>query len=210
MLAETETAILRLQMNPHFIFNSLNSISSYILQEETDQAYDYLVDFSKLMRMILDFAEKPFIALADEIELLKRYIKTEAMRFEKEIDCQINIADGLDTEEIQLPTMILQPFVENAILHGLARKKEAGIIKLTFQRKNNSLICAIEDNGLGRKVASKNKQKHHQSKALKITERRLKLLGEQRKREASFEIKDLLAEDGVSLGTQVCLKFPLG
>ena len=209
MLAETETAILRLQMNPHFIFNSLNSISSYILQEDTDKAYDYLVDFSKLMRMILNFAEQPFIALTDEIELLKRYIKTEAMRFEKEIDFQVDVAEELDAEELQMPTMILQPFVENAILHGLTQKKEAGLIKLTFQMKDNSLLCIIEDNGLGRKAARNVKQKQHQSKALKITERRLKLLSEQKKVEASFEIKDLIAKNGASLGTQVCLKLPL-
>jgi len=209
MLAETETAILRLQMNPHFIFNSLNSIGSYILQEDTDLAYDYLIDFSKLMRMILDFAEKPFIALSDEINLLERYIKTEAMRFEKKIDFQVNVSKTLDAEELQLPTMILQPFVENAILHGLAQKKEAGIIKLTFQKKGDHLICTVEDNGLGRKAASKNNPRHHQSKALKITERRLKLLSEQKKAEASFEIKDLLAENGASLGTQVYLQLPL-
>ena len=144
LVAETETAVLRLQMNPHFIFNSMNSINSYILQKDVDTASDYLESICKrLMRMILKFAAKPLIAISDEIELLELYLQTEAMRFEKKFDYSFELKDDLDPDEFVIPTMILQPFVENAIWHGISNKKDGeGKIKMSFWQEGEAFFAA--------------------------------------------------------------------
>ncbi|MBK7336153.1 MAG: histidine kinase [Saprospirales bacterium] len=177
-MAETETAILRLQMNPHFIFNSMNSINAYILKKDINTASDYLGRFAKLMRMILDLAAKPLIPVSDEIELLKLYLQTEAMRFEHKFSYVFEVDESLDPDDVVLPTMILQPFVENAIWHGLSNKKGEGLIRISFKKENEMLHCVVEDNGIGRDAAlhSKSGVTVHESKAMSITLRRLELL----------------------------------
>ncbi len=208
-MSETETAILRLQMNPHFIFNSMNSISSYILKKDITTANNYLGRFAKLMRMILDLAAKPRIAVADEIELLELYMNTEAMRFEQQFTYEVSVDDALDPEEILLPTMILQPFVENAIWHGLSGKKEPGHIRIRFQKEGDLLLCSVEDNGLGRPSTGSYKPPGHESKALGITARRLKLLEEETGVKSSYEIIDLKDTLGNPAGTSVKIHIPL-
>lgn len=188
LVAETETAILRLQMNPHFIFNSMNSINSYILQRNVDTASDYLHRFAQLMRRILELAARPLISVADEVDFLEQYLETEAMRFEKHFTYSFEMPDDTDPDEFLIPTMILQPFVENAIWHGLSRKEEAGHITVAFEPKHDCLICRVEDNGVGRKAAGK--PSGHQSKAIGITTRRLEILEQQGKGRASVEIID--------------------
>lgn len=209
-MAENETAILRLQMNPHFIFNSMNSINAYILKKDIDTASDYLGRFARLMRMILDFAAKPFIPIADEIELLKLYLDTEAMRFENKFSYTFDIDESIDPDDVVLPTMILQPFVENAILHGIANKPEAGQIKIGFSKQDGSLICLVEDNGVGRKRVKeiKNGSAVHTSKALTITQERLERLKVETDSEASCEIIDLEDQNGRAEGTRVVLLLP--
>ena len=210
LVAETETAILRLQMNPHFIFNSMNSISSYILQKDIETANDYLARFAKLMRMILKFAAKPFIAVANEIELLELYLQTEAMRFEKRFDYKVDLPDGFDPDEFIIPTMILQPFVENAIWHGLSAKKEKGHILISFWQEDKYLCCSIADNGVGRAASTTRQQtKTHESKALSLTERRLELLESKDGMSSSFEIQDLYDNAQKPAGTKVLLRFPV-
>lgn len=211
LVAETKTAVLRLQMNPHFIFNSMNSISSYILQKDIDTANDYLHRFSRLMRMILKYAEEPEIAIADEIELLDHYLQTEAMRFHKKIEYAFEISEELDIEDTFIPTMLLQPFVENAIWHGLSPKEGGGMIRIGFHIEGESLLCSVEDNGVGRAKASKDKSKgkEHESKALSITERRLQFLEAEYGRPASLEIIDLYDANGDPSGTRVNVKLPL-
>jgi ligand-binding sensor domain-containing protein/two-component sensor histidine kinase len=212
LAAETETAVLRLQMNPHFIFNSMNSINSYILQKDMDAASDYLHRFARLMRMILKFAAKPLIAISDEIELLELYLQTEAMRFEKKFNYSFDLKDDLDPDEFVIPTMILQPFVENAIWHGLSNKKDGeGMIKVNFWQENESFFCSVEDNGIGRAASSKisRKGKSHESKAISITQHRLQLLENKNGATASFEIQDLKDAAQNPAGTKVVLKFPL-
>ena len=128
-LAETENAVLRLQMNPHFIFNSMNSISRYILEKDIDTANDYLMRFSKLTRSILKFAAEQFIIISDEIDLLKQYLDTEKMRLGKQLNYKFILDDKIDPDEYVIPTMILQPFVENAIWHGIRPSKGRGLFK---------------------------------------------------------------------------------
>lgn len=210
-VAETETAILRLQMNPHFIFNSMNSISSYILQRDIETANNYLLRFAKLMRMILNFAEKPMISVADEVELLEQYLTTEAMRFEKKFTYSFEFLEGFDPDEYLIPTMILQPFVENAIWHGMMNKVDGeGKILIKFWEKNNTLNCSIEDNGVGRVISKHHlKSKQHQSKATSITHRRLAMIQPQNGIHASFQIKDLVDQAQQPSGTLVLFQFPI-
>ncbi|MCB0554256.1 MAG: histidine kinase [Phaeodactylibacter sp.] len=208
LVAENETAVLRLQMNPHFIFNSMNSISSYILQKDIDTANDYLNRFAKLMRMILKFAEKPFLSVSQELELLEQYLNTEAMRFEDKIDYEFKVADDLDPDEVILPTMILQPFIENAIWHGLATKEGAKKISIGFEQEAGQLICSVQDNGIGR-AAAQGKAPSHESKAISITRRRLSILEEMEGASTSLEIIDLKDEAGSPAGTRVVICLPL-
>ncbi len=211
LIAETETAVLRLQMDPHFIFNSMNSINSYLLNKSVDTASDYLTRFANLMRMILKLAEKPFITITGEIEILERYLKVEAMRLEKKFTYHFAVDPELDPDEVELPTMILQPFVENAIWHGISPKEGEGHIAIRFWQKTPYLYCSIEDNGVGRAAAkSKTLQSEkHESKALSITERRLKLLDNGDGLVGSFEMLDLYSETGVAMGTKVVLELPI-
>jgi two-component sensor histidine kinase len=211
MIAETETAVLRLQMNPHFIFNSMNSISSYILQKDINTANDYLGRFARLMRMILDFAAKPLIEVADEVELLTLYLQTETMRFESRFDYTIDYGEGFDPDEFLIPPMILQPFVENSILHAFTGKKKKGKIAIRFWEEENSLFCSVEDNGIGRGAAGQqnNKAKTHESKALIITKRRMELLGQKGGIVPGIEFIDLVDDKNVAGGTRVLLRFPI-
>ncbi|MCB0574586.1 MAG: histidine kinase [Saprospiraceae bacterium] len=210
-IAETETAILRLQMNPHFIFNSMNSINAYILKNDINTASEYLGRFSGLMRKILNLAAYPYISVSDEINLLDQYLQTEAMRFEKKFSYSFEVDRSIDQDETIIPTMILQPFAENAIWHGLLNKKGEGTIKVSFNRQNNSLLCSVEDNGIGRAAAEKMKNDNtdRESKALSITRQRLKILETETGFPARCKIIDLKDQEGQPLGTKVILELPL-
>lgn len=210
LVAETETAILRLQMNPHFIFNSMNSINSYILKRDIGTAGEYLGRFSKLMRMILNLAAKKYISVYEEQELLELYIQTEAMRFEDKFSYEIRLGDDLDPNDVLIPTMILQPFVENAIWHGLSNKKGGGAILVEFKIEEESLLCAVEDNGIGRQAAADSQRgKKHESKALGITQKRLELMQKETGKQAGYQVVDLVEPDGSPAGTRVELIIPL-
>ncbi len=210
LAAETETAVLRLQMNPHFIFNSMNSISSYLLQKDIETANDYLGRFAKLMRKILIVAEEPYLPLYDEIELLEQYMQAEAMRFEEKFQYEFIVAEAIDTDEVLIPTMILQPFVENAIWHGISSKKGKGNIEIRFELENKKLICSITDNGIGRKAASQKSSSSHESKAISITQRRLNLLVSEHNLsfQPSLVIEDLVSPQNQPIGTKVILTLP--
>ena len=143
---------LRSQMNPHFIFNALNSVNSFIAQNDERTANRYLTDFSTLMRNVLNNSEEDFIPLTKEIELLELYLKLEHSRFKDKFDYSIEIDENLKISEYQIPPMLLQPYIENAVWHGLRYKKEKGFLKVAFLQKNEESICiAISDNGIGRK-----------------------------------------------------------
>ena len=208
LVAETETAVLRLQMNPHFIFNTMNSINSYILRRDMEQANDYLNRFARLMRMILELSEHPFTSLDEEVELLELYLQAEAMRLRKELHYSFEVDEQLDPEDTLLPTMLLQPFVENAIWHGISPRQEAGHIRIGFRQNESQLICTVEDDGVGRAASAKTSS-GHTSKALDITQKRLDMLAQQEGGEAHLTIDDLHHPDGTPAGTRVTVTLPL-
>lgn len=207
-LSALEMKALRAQMNPHFIFNALNSIQECIITKNTDTAYSYLSSFSKLVRMILENSEKQFITLADEVETLKLYLAIEKLRFDDTFEYLIQTAPEIDISFIRLPAMIIQPFVENALWHGLIHKKGDKKLVISFAQANKHLICVIKDNGVGRGLAgqmtSASTIKKH-SMGVKITEERLQLL----ETEASIVIEDLTDDDGNPAGTKVTIIIPL-
>lgn len=207
--AETETAVLRLQMNPHFVFNSMNSIISYILKKEIDTAYEYLQNFAELMRMILDSSEQQFTEIEEEKELLTLYLEAENMRLGQKLNYEFIIDPEIETEDTLIPTMILQPFIENAIWHGISPKQSNdGLIQIRISTHNDQLICEVEDNGVGRSY-HKNRIKPNDSKALSITERRLALLSEEQATRSRYEIHDLYDEQQQACGTLIRLFLPL-
>jgi LytS/YehU family sensor histidine kinase len=161
---EMEMQALRAQMNPHFIFNSLNSINRFILQNERQQASEYLTKFSKLVRMILQNSQAPLISLEAELEALGLYLEMEALRFNYHFDYKITTSKDLDIEVLQVPPLILQPYVENAIWHGLMHKEEKGHLNIEVLEKDDQLYFSISDNGIGRQkareLASKTATKH--------------------------------------------------
>ena len=154
---------LRAQMNPHFIFNSLNSIDNYILRNKTQEASDYLNRFSKLIRLILQNSQSSYISLQDELEALRLYIEMESLRFNHKFDYRVSIQSGLYPESIEIPPMLIQPYVENAIWHGLMQKKEKGHLEIVITREGDLLKCIIEDDGIGREASRKLRSKTRQS-----------------------------------------------
>lgn len=208
LVAETETAILRLQMNPHFLFNSMNSINSYILQKDIDTASYYLTHFAKLMRQILELSKHPFIEIYEEIAFLEQYLQAEGMRMGKKLEYEFEVDQQIDQDETLIPTMLLQPFVENAIWHGVSELPAGGLVNVRFLLRGKRLLCEVEDNGVGRKEKS-TLRKEHQSKALVITKRRLQLLTEEHAEAAHFEIIDLKNQNGEASGTKVQIFLPI-
>jgi len=202
---EVEMKALRAQMNPHFLFNSLNSIKSLILQTKEEEASAYLSKFSTLLRSILNYSEKQKIKLSEEIEALRLYIELESLRFDSDFNYQIQIDKTIDGSFIRIPPLILQPFAENAIWHGLLPIKE-GQHKLNINiiRKKDFLFFEIEDNGVGRKKASTlPKKENEKSMGIDITKKRIQLLHP----ENDIEIIDLVDNNQQALGTKVVIKL---
>lgn len=206
-LRSLEMRMLRVQMNPHFIFNALNSVRYYILKEDKNTASDYLAKFSKLLRFILNLSNQENVSLHEEIQGVKNYIEFEQIRFNKKFIFEIEIGTDLNTQQIVIQPMIIQPFIENAIWHGLMPLETNGHLKLSVQKEGNHLIITISDNGVGRESALSKNSKAHKSFGLSITAERLKSLSEMKKREAKFEITDLF-EDGKPSGTRVKITMP--
>jgi uncharacterized membrane-anchored protein YhcB (DUF1043 family) len=211
-IAKNELKALRAQMNPHFLFNSLNSIQHYIINNKGEEAVFYLNRFAKLMRMILNNSEKSSITLNEEIEALKIYIDLERMRFSNLFNYEIIIDQNLDSDYEQIPAMLLQPYVENAILHGLTPKDSSGFLKITFFIKDNFIHVYIEDNGIGRKKAQELKnqsRKNHASMGMKITTDRLRLLSDVQQASYSVNFTDLYDAKQNPIGTRVEISWPL-
>ena len=157
-IAEAQLTALNAQMNPHFIFNCMNSIQKYILKNEKAKALDFLQHFSELMRSVLDSSTKTKITLDEEISMLEKYILLEQQRLDHKFDYSIDIAGDLQTDFFEIPGMIIQPYLENAIWHGLMNKPDRGKLKLSFEKENGSIRCVVEDNGVGRKKAAETGQ----------------------------------------------------
>jgi ligand-binding sensor domain-containing protein len=199
---------IRSQMNPHFIFNSLNSIQDLILQNKTVESYDYVVLFSDLVRDALVYSNEEFISISQEIVFLHNYLELEKLRFKDDFSFSIH-SNVLD--EMEVPSLLIQPFVENAVLHGLLHKKGLKWVKINFELDNNRLMCIIEDNGIGRQQAEilqKRMGSNHLSFAMNAIQTRLELyssLGD--KTISSFLYQDILSGDEVK-GTRIVITLP--
>ena len=209
--AELEMQALRAQMNPHFIFNCLNAINHFILKNETETASDFLTKFSRLIRLVLHSSSHKYISLHDELETLKLYIGLELVRFKNHFSYTLHCDASVDTESVQIPPMLLQPFVENAIWHGLMHKKEGGQLSIDIREENDTLYCTIQDNGIGRRKAAELKSKsasHKKSMGMEITANRLKMLNGDNHQFSFLKIIDLENEAGEGVGTKVVLQIP--
>jgi len=207
---KAESRALKSQMNPHFIFNSLNSIDSFIINNEPEIASDYLTKFSKLMRSILEYSNHDTISLEDELKSLQVYLKMEQLRFKDKFEFHINIDESIDRQKIMIPTMVIQPFVENAIWHGLIQKNECGNIEIKASQHNSKLQIDIIDDGIGRHKANAIKSKtatKRKSYGMSITKERMILLEQLEGKGGSIEVIDLIDENKKSLGTQVSILF---
>lgn len=213
-MLELEQKALRLQMNPHFIFNALNSIQSQIGTNNEQSARYYLAKFSRLMRQILDNSQQTTITLEEEVNTLENYLLIEKFCSGDKFDYKIIIDAKIEKDFVKIPPMILQPFVENSIKHGLKHiNGKRGLIEISFFENNNVLECSILDNGIGRVKASEinknSKETYHKSTALFVTQERLDLLKED-KNIRSLEIIDLYDKNNEAEGTKVIIRIPLG
>ena len=211
-LNEMEMQALRAQMNPHFLFNSINSIEHYIITNERDKAADYLNRFSRLMRLILQNSRSQKVILADELEAVRLYMDLESVRFKIPFDYAIEVSENINESDIEIPPMLIQPFVENAIWHGIQHKDSKGHISLKIDLVDEHLECIIDDDGIGRAAAGKyarTSKKMHKSVGLEITRARVDMLNRSNQENASFVIDDKFDSTGNAIGTRVILRFPV-
>jgi len=212
-VTELELRTLQLQMNPHFVFNALNAVQSFILNRDTLSANNYLSKFANLIRLFLDSSRSKYITLADEIKLLSLYVEIEMLRFESKFDFHLNVAPDIN-RFVEVPTMILQPFIENAINHGLRYKETKGNLYMSFYNQGKYLVCKIEDDGVGRERAKQiqsKSRKGYKSQGLKITEERLQTFNLIADADIHFLVEDRLRppyEPGADIGTTIEIKFP--
>ncbi|NNF32755.1 MAG: histidine kinase [Saprospiraceae bacterium] len=211
-IKELEMLVLRSQMNPHFIFNSLNSIKSYIIKADRVKASEYISDFAHMMRMILQNSRESEITLEQELESLKLYVELEKMRFKQEVNVQYFIDAGINLDAVYIPPLLLQPYVENAIWHGLMPKEGKKELTISILKIDNTITCRIEDNGIGRdasrKIASQSK-KRYKSLGMGITGERIRLHNKVSSRKIHINVKDKIDTEGIPTGTLVNVNIPL-
>lgn len=206
-LALLQLKTLSNQMNPHFIFNALNSIKAYLIVNDQKNAVFYLNQFSKLVRHILESLREDYITLKEELDIIKIYMNLENMRFGYSIDFKLSISPDIDAEEIRIPTLILQPFIENALVHGLLPKSGERTLIMDVDKRGDDVIITIIDNGVGREASSLNKSNKvivRKSIGLRIVDERLNLYNKKHDFLMRYDIEDLKREE-VASGTKVCL-----
>jgi tetratricopeptide (TPR) repeat protein len=206
-VSETEMKALRSQMNPHFIFNSLNSIGDYIAKNNTKLADEYLAKFAKLMRLILENSEKKEVLLSEDLKALELYMQLESLRMNNKFEYVIKVDKDIDAENTLIPPLMLQPFVENSIWHGISKKEGAGKILVHIKKEGEMINCIVEDDGIGRKLAAMenedSKASQKQSLGMKITKARINILNKMKNSTADVQLFDL------AQGTRVEVKLPL-
>jgi sensor histidine kinase YesM len=208
-LIELEAKALRAQMNPHFIFNCLNSIKSLVQENKNEAGVIYLTTFSKLIRGLFNNADKKLISLYDEIETCNHYLQLESMRFDSKFSFAVCVEPDIDLKSVEVPALIIQPFIENAIWHGIVPKNCGGHVTLSVSKMNNRVAVKIDDDGIGREASMQNKSARgltHLSKGMHLTQSRLELNNLLQQKEAKLEITDK-KEGCVALGTSVVLTF---
>jgi hypothetical protein len=208
---EMETRVLKAQMNPHFIFNSMNSIQQFILADDTENANTYLVKFARLLRKILESSTDEFISLDNEVDILHKYIEIESLRFESAFTYKIDVDTKLKMQETRIPHMLIQPFVENAIWHGLLMKENDKSLHIRFEYLNeNAVMCVVDDNGAGRKpekVAEEVVKK--KSLGIQFTSHRLNLMQKEWGGDYGVKIVDKTNQAGSSDGTRILITIPI-
>jgi ligand-binding sensor domain-containing protein len=215
-MAELENTALTSQMNPHFIFNCLNSIQLYIFNGDMTTSNKYIAGLGKLIRMTLNNSSRSFVSLADEVDYLSSYLSLEKMRFEDKIDYEVVIDDTIDKSDVMVPPMLVQPFVENALQHGLQHKPgEKGFVRIKMQRDGNYLRITVKDNGIGRKAAATRKSsglkeylKEYSPKGMALTEDRIEIINKLYKGAAKVEFSDVFDGNNSPTGTIVIITLP--
>jgi tetratricopeptide (TPR) repeat protein len=211
-LAGLEMQVLRVQMNPHFIFNSLNSINRFIMQNNKGDASDYLTKFSRLIRMILQNSQSAAITLEGELDCLKLYLDLESLRFDHRFSYKIHLDKEVDISMIKVPPLVLQPFVENAIWHGLMPKETVGLLEIWVAEDNGMLVVKIIDDGVGRAKAMTNRNEEtssHRSLGMSLTSQRVKMTHNHALSIVPITINDLADSNGNSAGTEVVIILPV-
>lgn len=211
-VADLEMRALRAQMNPHFIFNCLNSIDAYIIKNDSRKASEYLNNFSRLVRLILQNSRNAYVGLQEEIESLELYIKLEQMRLRHSFEYTIMTEPGFIAENYEIPPMLIQPYVENAIWHGLNNRGPGGKVTVRLSTKGDNLICIIQDNGIGRAAAAEiraAKKVKRKSMGMGITTERIDIINKLYETDNRIDIIDLYDEEGKPVGTKVILRIPL-
>lgn len=201
---------LRAQINPHFFSNSLNAIESLVNLDKKKEASKYIIHFSRLSRQILSRSRDPNTSLKEELSMMKHFLELEKLRFRDKLTFEIIMAQDLNPEQIEVPGLILQPYAENAILHGIKPKSGPGHLRIEVKKENHKLICIIEDDGIGREKSAKIKAallEQRKSMGMDITKERIQKMGKVKGQ--SLEIIDLLDEQGEAMGTRVVLQLPL-
>ncbi|OJX30223.1 MAG: hypothetical protein BGO86_15165 [Chryseobacterium sp. 36-9] len=209
-LTEFEHKALHLQMNPHFVFNCLAAISAFVIQNGKDEAIRYLAKFSKLMRLTLEFSKESSITLDKEIEALQNYLELEQLRFNNKFDFNISKESNIE-DDTAIPSLLLQPYVENAIIHGVVPLEDKGFINIIFRQIEDQLICIITDNGVGIEQSKKNKETFvnaHKSMAMEISKKRLETLEQLENKKIELSITEIRDNEKI-LGTQILIKLPL-
>ena len=213
-IMDLESKALRAQMNPHFVFNSLNAIQECIVTGKVDEAYSYLSKFSRLLRIVLEHSDRPEVTLQEELEVMDLYISLEKLRFKNDMQYQFELDDDLDDEEILSPPMLIQPHIENAIWHGLRHKEGIKILEMTITENHPGYLeVIIEDNGIGRKKAGEMRQSrlggnNHKSKGKLLSGNRMDIL-QKTYPLTSMTINDLYHQHGMADGTKVVLSIPM-
>lgn len=212
LLNDLELTALRAKMNPHFIFNSLNSIQDFILNNQAIESGRYLSKFARLIRMILDNSEQPFIQISQKIEFINLYVELESLRLSKCFEFDLSVDQSVNLQD-EIPYMIIQPFIENAIWHGLQQKLGSKKLSIYFyQEETDFITCIVQDNGVGRGQALQVKNTSsdsHQSKAIHIIHERIAILKKVFGFGPNIDILDLKDENGNALGTKVSIKLPI-
>jgi LytS/YehU family sensor histidine kinase len=211
-ISEVTQKNLRQQMNPHFIFNTLNSIQYYMYQHDKISTNNYLTKFSLLMRKTLENSQHTSIPIKDELDALELYLELESLRFKEKFKYAIHVDEEIDTLMLKIPTMLIQPYVENAISHGLVHKDDVGYVNIDLKLKGETLEATIEDNGIGRTAAmeiKKARNGNHNSLGTKITESRLNLVHSLYGKNMRIEYTDLKDEEGNPSGTKVIINIPI-
>jgi hypothetical protein len=211
-LSEITHANLRQQMNPHFIFNTLNSIQYYMYQHDKIATNNYLTKFSRLIRKILENSQHSLVAVKDELDVIQLYLELETLRFKEKFTFEIIVDEEIDTLTYKIPTMLIQPYVENAVCHGLINKPDQGLLTITMQLCDRHICCTISDNGIGREAAMKLKMQKdtpHHSLGTKITESRISITNALYGTDLKVIYTDLKDQENNPAGTRVELQLPL-